>query len=66
MTKKLSSFTKTERSIGRKISKTERQVYSLGKGIINHKRFNRFLRVFGLGFVIGAADDDLLGIVIYF
>jgi hypothetical protein len=65
MTKKLSSFTKTERSIGRKISKTERQVYSLGKGIINHKRFNRFLRVLGLGLVTGAADDDPSGIATY-
>jgi NRAMP (natural resistance-associated macrophage protein)-like metal ion transporter len=65
MTKKLSSFTKTERSIGRKISKTERQVYSLGKGIINHKRFNRFLRVLGPGLVTGAADDDPSGIATY-
>ena len=65
MTKKLSQFTRTERQLNRRITKTEHQAYNLGKGIINHKRFNRFLRVLGPGLVTGAADDDPSGIATY-
>lgn len=65
MTKKLSHFAKSERKFGRQINKTERQAYNLGKGILNHKRFSRFLRVLGPGLVTGAADDDPSGIATY-
>lgn len=65
MTKKLSQFTKSERKLGRQINRTEREAYNLGKGIINHKRYSRFLRVLGPGLVTGAADDDPSGIATY-
>jgi NRAMP (natural resistance-associated macrophage protein)-like metal ion transporter len=65
MTKKLSRLTKGERKLSRRFTKTEHQTYALGKGIIKHKRFNRFLRVLGPGLVTGAADDDPSGIATY-
>jgi Mn2+/Fe2+ NRAMP family transporter len=65
MTKKLDSFTKAERELGRKIDKTERQALAIGRSFTNRKRFNRFLRVLGPGLVTGAADDDPSGIATY-
>lgn len=54
MTKKLSQFTNAKR-----------QAYVIGKGMLNRKRYNRFLRVLGPGLVTGAADDDPSGIATY-
>jgi NRAMP (natural resistance-associated macrophage protein)-like metal ion transporter len=65
MTKKLGLFTKEERKLNRQIGKTERQAYSLGKSIVNRKRFSRFLHILGPGLVTGAADDDPSGIATY-
>ena len=65
MTKKLNKFTKTERSLNRKLGKAERHTYATAKGMVSRKRFNRFLRVLGPGLVTGAADDDPSGIATY-
>lgn len=65
MTKKLNGFTKAERRLNRKVSKTERQALVIGKSFTNRKRYNRFLRVLGPGLVTGAADDDPSGIATY-
>lgn len=65
MTKKLNKFIKTERKLNRQITKAEHRTYAIGKGIISHKRFSRFLRVLGPGLVTGAADDDPSGIATY-
>lgn len=58
-------FLKTERKFRRRLGKTEKQAYTIGKSIVNWKRFNRFLRVLGPGLVTGAADDDPSGIATY-
>lgn len=65
MTKKLSTFTKSQRQFNRSIGKAERQTLAIGKSLISRKRFNRFLRVLGPGLVTGAADDDPSGIATY-
>ena len=65
MTKKLNRFTRTERSLNRKLTRAEHRAYALGKGVLSHKRFSRFLRVLGPGLVTGAADDDPSGIATY-
>jgi NRAMP (natural resistance-associated macrophage protein)-like metal ion transporter len=65
MTKKLSRFKKEGRKLNRRLSRTERRTYSLGKSIISRKRFNRFLHILGPGLVTGAADDDPSGIATY-
>jgi len=65
MTKKLNPFIKTEREIGRDLSKTERQALSIGKTVMSRKRYSRFLRILGPGLVTGAADDDPSGIATY-
>ena len=65
MTKKLNKFTKTERSLNRKLGRVEKRTYATAKGMVSHKRFSRFLRVLGPGLVTGAADDDPSGIATY-
>jgi NRAMP (natural resistance-associated macrophage protein)-like metal ion transporter len=65
MTKRLNKFTKTERSLNRKLNRAEKHTYATAKGMVSHKRFSRFLRVLGPGLVTGAADDDPSGIATY-
>lgn len=65
MTNKLSHFTKAERSLNRRINKTEHRAFAIGKSMFNRKIYNRFLRVLGPGLVTGAADDDPSGIATY-
>lgn len=65
MTKKLNRFVKSERLLNRRINRAERQAVSVGKGFLNIKKYNRFLRVLGPGLVTGAADDDPSGIATY-
>ena len=65
MTKKLNTITKTERKLNRELNKTERHALSIGKSIVNRKRFSRFLHILGPGLVTGAADDDPSGIATY-
>ena len=47
------------------LEKTEHQAAELAKGVVNHKKFSRFLRILGPGLVTGAADDDPSGIATY-
>ena len=56
---------KAEKVILHDLSKTEREVYSISKSMLKHKRYNRFLRMLGPGLVTGAADDDPSGIATY-
>ena len=56
---------KAEKIILHDLSKTEREVYSISKSMLKHKRYNRFLRMLGPGLVTGAADDDPSGIATY-
>lgn len=65
MTKPLSRYTRTERKFKRKINKSEKQAYNIGKSMTNHKRYSRFVRILGPGVVTGAADDDPSGIATY-
>lgn len=65
MTKKLGHLINAERTFSRRINKTERQAVALTKGLVNRKRYNRFLRILGPGLVTGAADDDPSGIATY-
>lgn len=65
MTKKLSHLTKTKRHLNRRINKTEHQALAVTKGMLNRKRYNRFLRILGPGIITGAADDDPSGIATY-
>lgn len=65
MTKKLSPLIRSERKLGRDISKQEHHAIALGAHMISRKRFGRFLRVLGPGLVTGAADDDPSGIATY-
>lgn len=65
MTKPLSKFTKAEHQLLRDLSKAEHQAYAVGKGIVNHKKYSRIIRVLGPGVVTGAADDDPSGIATY-
>jgi NRAMP (natural resistance-associated macrophage protein)-like metal ion transporter len=59
------SIIRTEKQLEKQLGKTERQAILVGKNIIAHKRFSRFLRVLGPGLVTGAADDDPSGIATY-
>ena len=65
MTKRLNPLTKGERKLEREIKQTERHALSLGKSVLSHKRFSRFIRILGPGIVTGAADDDPSGIATY-
>lgn len=65
MSKQYDQIIKTEKKLNRQINRTERQAINIGKNIIGHKRFSRFLRVLGPGLVTGAADDDPSGIATY-
>jgi NRAMP (natural resistance-associated macrophage protein)-like metal ion transporter len=58
-------FFAIEKNFRRGLKKTERQAVHFGKGVLNYKRYNRFLRVLGPGLVTGAADDDPSGIATY-
>lgn len=58
-------FFAIEKKFRRRLKKTERQAVHFGKGALNYKRYNRFLRVLGPGLVTGAADDDPSGIATY-
>lgn len=65
MTDTAKQIRKAEKTMLRDISKTERQAYNVSKSILNHKKYNRFLRMLGPGLVTGAADDDPSGIATY-
>lgn len=65
MAKKLGQLARTQRTFNKRLGKTERQVFALGKSVVSRKRFNRFLRILGPGLVTGAADDDPSGIATY-
>lgn len=65
MTKRLNPFIKSRRQFHRRLNKAEHQAYAVGKGLVNRKRYSRFLRVLGPGLVTGAADDDPSGIATY-
>ncbi|HEX9153201.1 MAG TPA: divalent metal cation transporter, partial [Candidatus Saccharimonadales bacterium] len=65
MDKAKKQLLKTQKVIQRRIGKTQRQTYNLAKSMLNHKRYNRFLRILGPGLVTGAADDDPSGIATY-
>lgn len=56
---------RTEKTIGRRINKAEKQTLGLAKTMVNRKRYNRFLRLLGPGLITGAADDDPSGIATY-
>ncbi len=56
---------KAEKTVLHELNKTEREMYSVSKSMLNHKRYNRFLRMLGPGLVTGAADDDPSGIATY-
>ena len=56
---------KAEKTMLHELSKTERKMYNVSKSMLNHKRYNRFLRMLGPGLVTGAADDDPSGIATY-
>ena len=58
-------FIKDEKKLKREFNKTEKQAYSIGKSLFNHRRYSRFLRILGPGLVTGAADDDPSGIATY-
>ncbi len=61
----MNRFFAIEKNFRRGLKKTERQAVHFGKGVLNYKRYNRFLRVLGPGLVTGAADDDPSGIATY-
>ena len=61
----MNRFFAIEKNFRRGLKKTERQAVHFGKGMLNYKRYNRFLRVLGPGLVTGAADDDPSGIATY-
>ena len=61
----MNRFFVIEKNFRRGLKKTERQAVHFGKGVLNYKRYNRFLRVLGPGLVTGAADDDPSGIATY-
>ena len=65
MSNNYDTFKRTEKQFEKQINKTEHQAVLIGKNIIGHKRFSRFLRVLGPGLVTGAADDDPSGIATY-
>ncbi len=65
MPTKYNQIKNTEKKIVKRINKTEHQALVIGKGIVGHNRFGRFLRVLGPGLVTGAADDDPSGIATY-
>ncbi len=61
----MNHFFVAEKKIRQELRKTEQRAYHFGKSMLNHKRYNRFLRVLGPGLVTGAADDDPSGIATY-
>ncbi len=65
MTRPKSRLQKAEKSLEKQIIHTERRALNIGKGMIAHKRYSRFIRVLGPGLVTGAADDDPSGIATY-
>lgn len=65
MTKRIGWLKKDERKLVRQLSKSEKRALNIGKSIVNHKRYSRFVRVLGPGVVTGAADDDPSGIATY-
>ncbi|MDO8265542.1 MAG: divalent metal cation transporter [Candidatus Saccharibacteria bacterium] len=65
MGKVTNRFSKSEKRLLKQVNKTEKQAFNIAKGIVNHKRFNRFVRLLGPGLVTGAADDDPSGIATY-
>ncbi len=65
MTQSKSRLQKAEKSFEKQVIHTERRAINIGKGMLAHKRFSRFVRVLGPGLVTGAADDDPSGIATY-
>lgn len=65
MGKTTSQFSRSEKKLMKQVNKTERQAFNVAKGLVNHKKYNRFIRLLGPGLVTGAADDDPSGIATY-
>lgn len=65
MNKTTKQFVKAEKEFARQLGKGERQAFHLARSTLNHKKYNRFLRMLGPGLVTGAADDDPSGIATY-
>ena len=61
----LRDIEKAEKYLGKSFKKTEKKAIAVGRSVIGHKRFSRFLRILGPGLVTGAADDDPSGIATY-